>query len=259
MAIIRNMSEAEYSAAPGIRHSTLKQMGLPTPRHAKWEIDQPPKEKECFLTGRSLHALVLENKRIFVAAPKADGRTNAGKEIKARFLAENADKIVLSADAAAAVEGMREGIMAHPGCRALVESLIEREVSIFWAGYKARLDGVFPGGVMDLKTTKGADPREFSKAIENFFYHTAAAHYSEGAAEVGFPCETFRFIAVENFPPFCAALYDLDDEAKEIGWRKLLKFREVYASCIASGIWPGYPDDPQTISLPEWAMKEGEK
>ncbi len=255
MEIIRNMPEAEYRARPERSQSDFKHFLAPTPAHAKYAMDNRKTIAE-FGMGSALHSLVLEGKNIHAVEPEADGRTKAGKELKALFAAQNEGKIILTRKEGDAVEGMAAGIRRNAGCMALLESLIEREVSTFWDGMKARLDGVSPLGVVDLKSTRGADLWNFSKSILEFGYHIQAAMYSEAASKAGFPCEDFYIIAVENTQPHEAALYIIDHAAIEIGRHELSRLKSLYYKCLESGQYPGYSQDITPISLPNWKIRE---
>jgi len=253
--VIRGLTENEYNKLPGIRHSTLKYMGLPTPAHAKHAIDNERENTDSLINGSCLHALVLEDRTIFEVALEHKNQKNP---VQPEKLA-GTGQYLLSPHNAGIIRGMREGVMRNPGCRAFIESLTERELTIVWDRWKARLDGVSPTGVVDLKSTKGANLRGFQKAIADFSYHTAAAHYLEAAANVGLPCDEFVFVAVENFAPYEAALYRLEYESLEIGGRLLDRYREEYLHCTETGIWPGYAAAAQGINLPNWYLRnEGE-
>lgn len=256
MEIIRGMPEAEYRARPEISQSTLKLFGLPTLAHAQYEMERAKLSTESMTNGTCLHALVLEGKKIFAVEPRADGRTKEGKAIKAAFAEENAGKIILTSEAAEAVEGMAAGIKRNKGAMLLLESATDREVSIFWDGMKARLDAVCALGVEDIKTTKGASLWDFGKSLHTFGYHIQAAHYLEAAAVAGLPADDFYIIAVENVAPYECALYKTGHASLEVGARELARLRDLYNSCRESGEYPGYSPEPVEINIPAWAMKE---
>jgi hypothetical protein len=146
--------------------------------------------------------------------------------------------------------------MRHSGCRLILESLQEREISVFWDGWKARLDGVCPVGVVDLKTCRTAAPEDFSRAVYTLGYHIQAAFYLEAAAVAGLPADDFYIIAAESSAPYEAALYKVDHAAIEIGRRELARLKAIHARFQESQTWPGYSPEPQAISLPPWIMRK---
>ncbi len=63
----------------------------------------------------------------------------------------------------------------------------------------------------------------------------------------------FVFIAVEKTPPYAVALYELDAEAVDLGRALARRDLARYANARDFGVWPGYPDAVQSLSLPKWA------
>jgi len=257
MEIIRGMPEAEYRARPEISQSVYKLFGLPTLAHTRFALDQAKEPTDSMTIGTCLHPLVLENAVIYAIEPKADGRTTAGKAIKAQFAAENVGKIILTADQGAKVEGMARGIERCPDAMELLKAATEREVSIFWDDNKARLDLVTPIGPADLKTTASSDDCNWEKSTIEYGYHIQAAMYLEAAAVAGFCAEDFRFIAVESCAPFVCGVIKMPHQSIEIGRQELERFRARRLVAMREGFWPGYKE--RSIGLPSWKIREFEK
>lgn len=252
MEIIRGMPETEYRARPELSQSDYKYFLEPTPAHAKWKREHR-EEKVCFSLGTAVHSAVLLGETVHAVAPKVDGRTKAGKETLAAFQAENEGKIVLSASDGEAVEGMIAGVRRNPGVVAILDSLMEREISLFHDGEKCRCDGIFPLGVLDLKTTgKLATPYLFQRAVIGFGYHIQAAFYLQMSAKAGFPAENFFVVAVESSAPHEAAIFTIGHDLVEIGRLKLVELREIYFACEKTGEYPGYSSEPVEINTPAW-------
>ena len=260
MEIIQNMPEKQYRDHPFRSQSDWKKMRAPTPRHAKDEMDNPKEADKTLVNGTCFHALSLENKKIYSFLPDfGDCRSKENKANKAEFLARHEGQILLSQDNAHIIEGMTKGIQENSGAKAILDSASHREISLFHEGGKCRIDFVFPLGIGDLKSTKGADLFSFSKSLEKYGYHIQAAHYLDMAAIAGFPCENFYIIAVENFAPFCCAIYTIGHQSLEIGRKELKRLRDLYESCEKSGIYPGYSEDAVEINLPIWKLMQEEK
>lgn len=257
MEIIRGMPEAEYRARPEISQSSYKLFGLPTLAHTRFELEQIKEATESMTLGTCLHALVLENTCIYAVMPKVDGRTTEGKRIKAEFEAENAGKIILTADQGAKVEGMALGIEKCSDAMALLKSATEREVSIFWGDNKARLDLITPIGPVDLKTTASSEDHDWEKSVLEYGYHIQAAMYLEAAAVAGFCAEDFRFIAVESRAPFVCGVIKIPHQSIEIGRQELERLRARRLVAMRDGFWPGYKE--RSIGLPAWKIREFEK
>jgi len=254
------LSEQEYRNHPAIAQSTLKLLSK-SPAHARYTMDNPTAPSASMQIGTALHGLVLERKTDFVVMPEsAKGNTNAAKAVKADFLLSNSGKIILSHDEAEKVTAMKTSVFNCKTAEKLLKIVTETEKNIFWTEngveFKARLDGECPLGIIDLKSTQDASADEFERSIYKYGYHIQAAHYLVGAAANSLPCENFYIVAVENEPPYCVSVFQLDHEAIETGEKERQRLIKLYKECLMSGKWPGYPDKIQSITLPKWAFYE---
>lgn len=180
----------------------------------------------------------------------------------------NSERKVLSPEAFEQILAMRDAVMNHPSAFAILHHV--KDI------------------IGDLKTTEDASPEGFAKSIANWRYDVQHAYYmdgtrlaleqgkcnppQEGKAELsvywtdpvtgvlcrcrpdfwrGYP-KHFAFIAVEKKPPYAVGVYVLDSEGVEIGRAQYQHDLRVYAECVRTGVWPGYGDKIQTISLPAW-------
>lgn len=180
----------------------------------------------------------------------------------------NSERKVLSPEAFEQIFAMRDAVMNHPSAFAILHHV--KDI------------------IGDLKTTEDASPEGFAKSIANWRYDVQHAYYmdgtrlaleqgncnppQEGKAELsvywtdpvtgvlcrcrpdfwrGYP-KHFAFIAVEKKPPYAVGVYVLDSEGVEIGRAQYQHDLRVYAECVRTGVWPGYGDKIQTISLPAW-------
>lgn len=250
MEIIRNMPEKEYRARPEISQSDFKNFREPTPAHAlaamkkKTEGDD---EKDHLLVGRCLHALILENRTIFEVDPTCKTKKNPRQD---------GEPITLSPHYGDVVYGMHSGFLRNPVAVAMIEECFEREISLFWNGMKARLDGVRKAGIVDLKSARQGDLRNFSKAIEEHGYYIQAPHYQEAAMEADLPCENFDFVVCENESPFECVTYRLGVPSFELGCEELILLREKFFGCQKSGIYTGYSQETQIIDVPGWKFRK---
>jgi hypothetical protein len=93
--------------------------------------------------------------------------------------------------------------------------------------------------------------------VANYRYHAQEAFYTDGyrfANPGEFADElSFIFVAVEKEAPFGVAVYELDQEAVNIGRALYKRNLETYVRCRAANEWPAYPNEVQTLSLPKWA------
>ncbi len=265
-----------YVAWDAYNASTLKGFSK-TPAHVAYDLASGGKKRTKALDlGWYVHLAVLEPERFkaeVVVPPKVDARTKEGKRIRDEFKVEHEHSYIVDADTFRQVRGMGESLMRHPTAREFYEAQGFNEVSILWdddeheARCKARIDRISTIGgwpiVGDLKTTKDASRRSFERSILNFGYDISAAHYLKGLEKLvpipdGNAFRRFVFFAVESSPPFCVAVYELDDLALEEGAAKRSRYIRQWKECDESGVWGGYPDGIEYISLPPWAFKRFE-
>jgi hypothetical protein len=156
---------------------------------------------------------------------------------------------------------MRDAVMAHPVARELVTDH-KAEQSVFWEednlALKCRPDAWKPGILVDLKTTRSADPNEFGKTAHEFGYHQSAAHYIDGVKAATGEELPFHFVLVEKTEPYLVSVVELDIEAINIGRQLNDRAKRIYRECVEANTWPGYPN-ADLISLPMWAIYKAEE
>jgi excisionase family DNA binding protein len=66
---------------------------------------------------------------------------------------------------------------------------------------------------------------------------------------LGLPAKQFIFVCVEKTAPYLTATYTLT--ASEIDRQKprMQKACEIWATCMDTGVWPGYPEEVVTLDL----------
>jgi len=141
------------------------------------------------------------------------------------------------------------------------------ESSFFWYDQeygihvKARPDYYRADGiVVDLKTTRDASRTEFERSIVNYGYDVQVYMQMEGIERVtGVRPQNFVFVCVEKEPPYATAFYSADNDLIEHGRYRYAKMASKFADCQQKGIWPGYGELIQPISVPEWSMRKLEK
>lgn len=259
-----NLPFADYKTMGGVNWSSLKHMGH-SPAHFQAHQLEPGEPTEDMRTGSALHCLALEGEAAylsrFAVAPKCNRRTNDGKATWAAFVEANTDKEIITQEQDALARSMTEAVLSHPKAGRLLALCSEREVSLQWEDpstgvlCKGRLDALNAkhGLVLDLKTAKDASPRGFARAAADLQYHGQAAFYLNGLAADGIEAE-FLFLAVEKAPPFAVGVYHIGGEELEAGRRLVAQYLDLFAHCTATGEWPGYLADVQSLTLPRWAL-----
>lgn len=201
------------------------------------------------------------------------------KDVKAEWMANNGHRTVLEPEVWDQLHAMRDAVYAHPTARALLTNVEGKaEQSVYWKDAATgtlcrcrpdwwRADGV----IVDLKTTEDASPEGFSKSIGGWRYHVQHPFYLDGvnaALQQGHKpswlkateCKAFAFLAVEktacvvNGQAKGVAVYVLDDAAVALGRAQYQRDLATYAECQRTGIWPGYSDGVESISVPQWML-----
>jgi hypothetical protein len=219
---------------------------------------QAPPTKEMVF-GSAFHSLMLQPEQF-----DSDVEVKASVAVKARNEAAEAGVALITEVELEHLMRMSEALFKFKTAANILEGA-QRETSIFWQDddfdifCKCRPDILRPelGLVADLKTTKSANPKDFSKACANFNYDTQAAHYLDGtiiALERGF--QHFIFIVVEKTPPYAVAAYRANDYMLANGAAKVSAAKRIFKRCARSANWQAYPDKIVDISLPGWAIFE---
>jgi hypothetical protein len=132
------------------------------------------------------------------------------------------------------------------------------EVDGVWC--RARIDNLpARGGVFyDLKTTTDAGADAVIRAIEVYGYDLQVAHYQAVLEAATGQRRRARLIFVEKEPPHEVAVVELlDDPTADADWMraaraKVAEARRLWAECLRTGQWPGYPRAVQILGARGW-------
>ena len=254
-----------YHADPvegGSLSSTGARRILESPARFRYEQLHPSPSTKAFDVGHAAHQLVLGAGPELVLVDVALWNTKAVKEEVAAIRARGA--VPLKLDEYTAVHQMAAAIQAHPLARRLFDPAGgQPEQVLFWVdedtgvNRRAMLDFRRGRVIVDYKTTISASPTAFSRSVGNYGYHQQDPYYRDGVTALGLAEDpAFLFVVQEKEPPYLVAVYDLDDEAIRTGRERNRLALERYRDCTAAGIWPGYPHDIVTVSLPRWAERQ---
>jgi exodeoxyribonuclease VIII len=249
-----NMPASEYHRLPRASKSGLDKIAR-SPAHYKCRDQKEP--SKAMRIGTALHSLVLEGVAPLVM-PEFSGKGSVA--LRDEWKQAHAGALVLSEDEALDVHGMAASIALHPiAGPAFARKDGRAEVSALWTcpdtgvECKSRFDWLLPSAIVDLKTTADASPDAFARSVASYRYHCQDAFYSQAAASCDLSVDHFLFVVVETSAPYAVAIYQLDDEARDIGRRLYLRDLRRLKECRERNEWPGYPTDISTLSLPKWA------
>lgn len=254
-----------YHAGPGVSKSQLDDIAV-CPAFYQWRKSAPvdTEKTKALDMGTALHCRLLEPdefKKRFIIAPEFNRRTTAGKEEEKAFLesCENSGKTVMTSEEGRKLELMYGSVMAHPGCRALLEAEGKTESSIYWKDTETgelcriRPDKFLTNSPLILDVKKVADMSRFARHVEEFRYHVQAAMYCEGWKAYSGETPRFAFLAVSesiDCGKYPVHLYILEDEHHDIGYSLFRRDLNTYHECKSSNKWGwGF----EVIERPYWA------
>lgn len=258
---VLNMPNEDYHAYEGISKSGLDKINR-SPAHFMFDAKKP--SKRHLELGTALHTAVLEperfNKEYLIVKGINDKRNSEWKEA-----AKNIDSSLLLTDSEGAnIISIQEAIRSNQQASNALLTCNLFEVSAFieinGVLCRCRYDAlnIEFGCSIDLKTTQCSEREEFAKSVFNYRYHVQHAFYSRIFELITGEPLVFEFLAVENEPPHCPMVYQLDAEAVEIGLAEALKDLEAYRLANATQDWIGYEQTNEPLSLPIWALAKYE-
>lgn len=232
-----------------VRFSNLRCMARSALHY--WDAVQLGREDTLAMRlGRGAHAMVLGMPVI-----KWTGKTRQGKAWD-RFKAEHADKEILNAKEWAQAEGIANAIRRHPIAAPLLfeGTVLEQTIEWEWLGRKcsSRPDSRAAGRrVLDLKTTRCADPEKFRWDALRQGYHGQLAFYGLADAFItGKQPDDLYAVAVESKRPYPVTVIRLTDEDRVAGEKLCRIWFERLLVCEASDHWPAYTDAIVELGVP---------
>jgi hypothetical protein len=270
-SIVSGLDEATYHAdKESLSVSGAKKLLPPhCPARFKWERDNGQPNKPSFDFGRAAHSLVLGTGAEVVQVEADDWRSKAAREARDAAYAEG--KTPVLASEWAQIVAMADAITEHPIASALLNP--ERgkpEQSAYWLDpahdvlRRCRFDWLpeADGGhlvIPDYKTARSADPGTFARAAATFGYHMQAAWYADMAQALGLAEDvSLVFIVQEKVAPYLVTVVELDFLSVDAGRKRNDEALQVYRQCTDTGVWPGYAEGVEVISLPTWAFYDDE-
>lgn len=263
-----DLDERTYHALPGLSSTGVKRM-LEAPALYRWYADHPQPPRSAFDVGHAVHARVLGVGLDVAVIPDELLGANGATSTKAarQFIAEAREtgQVPLKSGEYAEVQAMAEAVLAHPDAGVLLAGA-QPEVSLIWddpytgVRCRGRLDYWHERAnlAVDLKTARSADPARFARHAVQYGYAEQGAHYQNGTVEVTDHASTaagvprFLHVLVEKEPPYLVSVVELDHAFLTVGAERVRRAINLYAQCVATETWPGYPAGINRITAPGW-------
>ena len=276
VGIRQGMSYADYDRIPALRSHVLADM-LKSPAHARYALDHPKPRSDAMMIGEAVHTAILEPDRFkaeYISRPDANQCEWAGKHKSSKAYKEGyelwsidqEEKVILSPAEWKMCCALRDSAYQNPIANKILSGPGMNEAVVCWLDpgtnlpCKARLDRVFSHEgntiVLDIKTTRDASPWSFAYDCAKFKYHFQGAYYRRGLKVLEPRPRPFWILALEKNPPYCSAMYRLDEEALNIAEASLQNLIYRFSECEEESNWPGYSSEVSKLFLPKFAYFE---
>ena len=251
----------DYLAIDAVSSSFLRKIEETCPALALWEQVHPKAETEAMARGTAVHMRVLEPETFDARYCIVDGNrnSNAVKDAIAKAKAEG--KTALRSQGYEQIVAMAHAVRTHERASAILDQATFTELSVVWIDAetglrcKARLDVACEPeqAVYDLKTTRDANPRGWSKTMLDGLMHMQAAHHLNGAVAAGLDVQGFGWIALESNRPYPVVVQPpLDVESMAVGQMLVRDALRTVKTCRERDFWPSYTQPEEASYLPEW-------
>jgi hypothetical protein len=278
-------NEAYHQDLTADSSSSLKLFRESIPLYAALRVHKtikPEKETPSTLFGSMCHTFILEPDEFpkryrqgptFSRATKAWKEQAAIAESKGMALYLPPDRDENKAGDLARLEGIREGILANPEGRRLIERQRGDQVEIAWRWdctetglpLKTKLDCLLSSGIIiDLKTMSGVPtPDAWARAVADYGYHFQCAFYTHGmTAHFGDYCP-MAFVVVDSGSadeqpgtPHECAVYSFSERDIQTARERNFKTLRELARCRETDDWSGrHSREIMETVLSPWAFK----
>jgi len=222
-----------------VRFSKLKKLAQ-SPLHYLQSCQDDSASTTATRIGSGTHALVFGQPH----AVYPDRR--AGKVWDA-FEAANADRPIMNAREHDTAQAILRALASNPLASSLLfapGAIVEERITWERDGRACAgtPDVYSDGALVDLKTTKCAEPERFVRDATWRGYHAQLAWYAQGLAANNRPVSDLYIVAVESLAPHPVTVLHLDASAWLAGDALVASWWERLRVCEASNHWPGYTD-----------------
>lgn len=233
-----------------------------SPADYLWSL-QNRVEKKAFDLGSAAHELILEGGLKTVEVFQFDSwRTKEARAARDEcYAAGGVPMLEHELDAA---YKMADAVKRHQRASALLTEGRPEVSALVWdeeyqIHFQVRFDWLRNDGlIVDLKTAREANPREFNRDMAKFSYHLQASLYLRAAEILGLGGQRFTWVIVQNADPYHVSVVEYSELDRLIGDRIMHTALTKYAEGIHTGHWPAY-DGIYTSELPAWAEYEADE
>ncbi len=246
---IYDMSDREYRAIPNMLNASSIPHLLQSPAHYLSNLTRPRESTKEMNFGSAVHLKILEPEKFneqFVVK-NIDLRTIKGKKDRDEIELVHKKKAISEEDFER-IKYMEANIRRHEIASQMLTGGHSEQVIIFKlqasngteVACKAKVDYVGNNILVDLKTTKNAEPNSFNDSIGKYSYEIQGAFYSHAIEMLGQIRPQFYFVAVESEPPFAVSVIRLSESDYSKGHIKIYRAVNIFEECLRLNTWPSY-------------------
>lgn len=255
----------EYTAIDAVNWSTLKAMRESALAY-KHGLTVPRADTMALMLGRAAHALIFEPDTFADEFAIYEGGDRRGKAWE-DFKAEHHDVTIFKPAEIDDVTQMADAVRRHP----LVQGYFtgaDFEQPTVWIDAvsklrcKARTDWLVPHTrtLIDFKTTRSIEGRQFGREAARFGYHMQLAHYRNGVRHgLGWMPERVLIVAAEKAAPYDVAVFELDKLTLDLASDEVEQLLLKLAGHQAADQWPGRYSEEQALQLPAWVFGDDDE
>jgi len=204
----------------------------------------------AFALGKDADRLVIIDADNYRKPANGDLRDQAHAEGKTPLLPHQLTK---AQDMAAELANHKQAMESLAGTTEV--SMFHQLDNGLWI--RGRMDVMADAWTTDYKTCADASSYAFTKQSYNLRYYMQSAWYRRMRAWLtGKKPLPYRIVAQESSAPYLVSVWDIDDQYLAQGEADMDEAINIYRVCVQSGKWPGYPNEIQTLTAPEWAMTD---
>ena len=229
--------------------------------------NQPRVEKADYDFGHAAHLYVLGKGSELGVVDAPDWRSAEAKAARAEHRAAGRVPILTKDDEQA--REMAEVALGHDLAGELFAEG-DAELSGWWidgptgARCRLRADWItrMPDGrlmVVDYKTSKASGRQAFAKAAGDYGYFMQAPFYIDGLRELGMHVDDFVFVSQRKTPPYRLTIARVSPADIALGRELNRRAIDLFAECMASGVWPDDSHEIPTVSIPAYIRYRAEE
>jgi hypothetical protein len=258
---------ADPAPEPSLNHSSAVPLLHQSAQHAAYAHPKLNPEgitrvtNDHFDLGTVVHELVLEGEDRIWEVQAPDWKTKAAKQQREEARAAGMIPLLTGqiGRARAMAAAITRQVDAFPDPVPLRNGLAERVViwreGAIWC--RARIDFLHTDfqTIDDLKTSgESAHPADWSRSLFDKGLDLQVAFHCRGVQQITGVRPDFRFLVVEDEPPYALSLIGLAPEALDFAEHRMLTAIELWARGLRTGEWPGYARRPAYADVPPFVQ-----